>query len=870
MSREKEKSEHRHRKAFKTIFRRGHSHSHSQAQNNDASNQSIAKVTRANTLPSRHPSNSISSTNPKPPSRTTSTDVLTSKGQILTPKALAKQQTLNRRSTYSTSFSSKPSHPQFNSPATELFPTSTTSSNGTFSLGKKFFLGDEEEQLKLPYPVANPNTFLPIELRLESANFNDMFDTLTSGHKHFKKLGDGASASVLTVSRKSDNKIYALKRFTTLEPDEKPYEFYIRIAKEYSISKPLIHPNIVETIALVTLSESKGWGLVVEYCEYGDLFSVISSYSKHNVKIQAEHRNCLFKQILRGVAYIHHMGIVHRDIKPENILINEKSVVKIGDFGSADYGWKDKYDASKGIQMSTFYVGSPPYLAPEVLELKDVPKLSRTPYDPFKVDTWAIAITYYCMITFHNPFREARSISDEEYRKFKNTFERHVLNNPSFRSNGRDANPPLSTFANHFQPAAARTLIFHMMDPDPNYRWSVAKVLQDPWVKRIEMCVDEDDCLKHPAFPHYTDFELPTNNDEKKTKITAVPKAPVKSMLDDSAVVNTQPITNNIPIESQNGETVSLYTNYTYPLDRQNSYKSIASEDLSPTTVSPLRRDSVKTNYSLDSTTGLKRDGSYRSMKTNDSDGHDSSSFPMDEDLVQSDSVKTLTVKTSNGNSTENGGVKKNNKESIISLLSSSNSSAEDPEHFDSTNRATERRKSLVSALEPVDESDNEEPSNDNQTYEPKFSAKNRSSTVSSKSLFDQSVPDSPLTPFKHSYSSSSFGSMNKTPSPIFKVSSSVRSMLDDAPLRSDSDPSELTPPIGTGLQFRRKSMLGDENTTLPTHSQYSLLTKKFTSIDSTGVEELKSLPVRRLHNHGPYKSVRINPLVIGGSGFAH
>lgn len=60
--------------------------------------------------------------------------------------------------------------------------------------------------------------------------------------------------------------------------------------------------------------------------------------------------------ILQGLVYLHHKGIIHRDIKGANIIVDTKGVCKLADFGCSIIG-KSSYSLK----------GTPNWMAPEVI-----------------------------------------------------------------------------------------------------------------------------------------------------------------------------------------------------------------------------------------------------------------------------------------------------------------------------------------------------------------------------------------------------------------------------------------------------------------------------------------------------------------------
>lgn len=213
-----------------------------------------------------------------------------------------------------------------------------------------------------------------------------------------KFAGKGATS---TVTRTQCNgKIVALKTFQKGKNDGSDAAFKRRIDIEFEIAHMLHHPNVVETMELVWDEKKHNWAETMEWCGGGDLFSII----KANVMGPVE-RNCCFKQLVRGVAYMHSQGVAHRDIKPENLLLNEEGQLKISDFGVSDVICHDGESPKKCHGLC----GSEPYMAPEIHTSEE--------YDGFPLDVWGCGIVHIALI-FGDLFWNKAAIGDRGWELF--------------------------------------------------------------------------------------------------------------------------------------------------------------------------------------------------------------------------------------------------------------------------------------------------------------------------------------------------------------------------------------------------------------------------------------------------------------------
>ena len=131
--------------------------------------------------------------------------------------------------------------------------------------------------------------------------------------------------------------------------------------------------------------------LVLEYVENGSLATLIKNFGS-----VSEHLVCVYvRQVLVGLEWLHEQGVCHRDIKGANLLITKDGKVKLADFGVAR-----KLTDSRA--QSTSVVGTPYWMAPEVIQMKSFTTAS---------DIWSLGCTILELVNGEPPYYDLKPIT---------------------------------------------------------------------------------------------------------------------------------------------------------------------------------------------------------------------------------------------------------------------------------------------------------------------------------------------------------------------------------------------------------------------------------------------------------------------------
>ncbi|CAI9758286.1 unnamed protein product [Fraxinus pennsylvanica] len=178
--------------------------------------------------------------------------------------------------------------------------------------------------------------------------------TTADSYDKLAKVGHGTYSNVYKARHKFTGKLVALKkvRFDKSEPESVKF-----MAREIIMLKHLDHPNIIKLEGIATSRMQYSLYLVFDFMP-SDLTKVIS---RSEGRLTAPQVKCYMQQLLSGLQHCHEREILHRDIKGSNLLIDRNGMLKIADFGLANF-YKNKTKPTLTSRVVTLW-----YRAPELL-----------------------------------------------------------------------------------------------------------------------------------------------------------------------------------------------------------------------------------------------------------------------------------------------------------------------------------------------------------------------------------------------------------------------------------------------------------------------------------------------------------------------
>lgn len=205
------------------------------------------------------------------------------------------------------------------------------------------------------------------------------------------------------------------------------------------------HPNIVKL--LDAYATEQHCYLVLELMSGGELFDRIVERECYTEEDACQ----VIVPVIDAIRFCHRLGIAHRDIKPENLLYSDEGaagIIKVSDFG-----------ISKIISESLTHtaVGTPSYIAPEVLEGKGY---------SLKIDFWAVGVILYILLCGYPPFNE-----DNNEKLF------NLIKGGTYEFPAEDWERISDD---------AKDLIRHLLEIRPDRRYGAEEIFSHPWIKSLK------------------------------------------------------------------------------------------------------------------------------------------------------------------------------------------------------------------------------------------------------------------------------------------------------------------------------------------------------------------------------------------------
>uniref|UniRef100_A0A1B0EWQ0 non-specific serine/threonine protein kinase n=1 Tax=Lutzomyia longipalpis TaxID=7200 RepID=A0A1B0EWQ0_LUTLO len=266
-------------------------------------------------------------------------------------------------------------------------------------------------------------------------------------------IGKGYFGDVHLVQEKATGDVYAMKKvkkssYTTSQVREER-DIMAQRASEWITSLQYAFQDALYLY------------LVMEYLPGGDLLSLMI----RNGAFDEDLARFYLAELTLALNALHTMGYVHRDVKPENILVDRCGHLKLADFGNAALINKD------GNVISLSPVGTPDYIAPELLKTLTGPSKVTNTIHSATCDFWSMGIIGYELVTEVTPFHHDNVT--ETYAKIL----AHCEKSPS---------APRLKYPEHLVTSEPFRHLIENLLTGPETRLTHAKILKHPFFRGIK------------------------------------------------------------------------------------------------------------------------------------------------------------------------------------------------------------------------------------------------------------------------------------------------------------------------------------------------------------------------------------------------
>ncbi|CAA0816500.1 Protein kinase superfamily protein [Striga hermonthica] len=200
----------------------------------------------------------------------------------------------------------------------------------------------------------------------------------------YEEVGTGVSAAVHRALCNPLDEVVAIK----ILDFERNNSDLNNISREAQTMVLVDHPNVLKSHCSF-VNDHNLW-VVMPYMAGGSCLHILKA--AHPDGFEEVVIATILRDVLKGLDYLHQHGHIHRDVKAGNVLIDSRGGIKLGDFGVSAY----LFDAGDRQRMRNTFVGTPCWMAPEVME-------QVNGYD-FKADIWSFGITALELAHGHAPF----------------------------------------------------------------------------------------------------------------------------------------------------------------------------------------------------------------------------------------------------------------------------------------------------------------------------------------------------------------------------------------------------------------------------------------------------------------------------------